>query len=151
MVVKLRPGWAYNAKGKAVPKDALNVSEALAPLLKGCTPPKPGKAPKRPAYPFVLKGSVKMTPRRYALLTVVLTEALSWVEKADFRGGGYAHGLRWCSIWDGHDVSSTLTTLRRLRLIRWQEPLIVGIPTVTLTARGLQALLEYEQLRESTQ
>lgn len=177
MVIKLRPGWVYNAKGKAVPKETVDVyrvvahgrlmPDAIMVTDKGLVAvemkdthtkrnrsreeliairasyAKRGKSP--PKHPFVLEGAVKMTPRRYELLSAVLTEALSWVRAPDFRfGGNWARDWRWSPRWDGKQVDGTLTTLRRLRLIRWREKALEAIPEVTLTARGLQAIEEYE-------
>lgn len=152
MVVKLRPGWAYNAKGKAVPKEALDVGEALSPLLQGLTPPakrwsrdngsKP-KARDKLKHPYVLDGRVKMTPRRYELLSVVFTGLLDWVLDAEWNyhlrhSGPVDHIMM--PLWLGKRVESTITTLHQLRLIRWTR----GTVECRLTASGLEAMEQYE-------
>lgn len=152
-MVKLRPGYAYDSKGRPykVDKQAPKPQPAPRPWHEHSKEEQAtiraayharGKA--TPKHPFVLEGAVKMTPRRYELLSVVLAEGLLWVRAPDFRGGGYPREWRWSPRWGDKQVEGTLTTLRRLRLIRWREPTYDGIPEVTLTARGLAAIEEYE-------
>jgi hypothetical protein len=148
VVIKLRRGWVYNSKGKAVPKEALDVSEALAPLLKGLTPPPPKRAIVK-KHPFVLEGRVKMTPRRYEILSAVFIDGLDWIMDAvwnyHYHHGPVDHIMM--PIWDGKRVESTLTTLHKLRLVRWTR----GTINVNLTASGLQAMEEYEAYKGVTQ
>lgn len=151
MVVKLRPGWAYNKAGKAVPAETLEQHEAKRITLKwshdnGSKP----KARNKLVHPFVLDGRVKMTPRRYELLSVALCGLLEWMLDADWsyytRGAGPLDHIMMPQ-WAGKRVESTLTTLHKLRLVRWTR----GTINVNVTASGLEAMEQYEAYKGVTQ
>lgn len=150
MAAKLRPGWAYNSKGKAVPVETLEQHETKRTIAKWSQDNGSGaRKPKVLKHPFVLDGRVRMTPRRYELLSAVLTETLQWTYAADFMGshGGAPSRLYWAPLWGGKHVDGTLTTLHKLRLIRWQRGAEdITLPNrICLTASGLRAIEEYEE------
>lgn len=142
MVAKLRPGWAYNAKGKAVPVETLE-QHATQPAKRwsrdnGSKP----KARNKLVHPFVLDGRVKMTPRRYELLSVVFAGLLEWVTDIDWaRRSIYgSRDFLMMPVWANKRVESTMTTLHKLRLVKWTR----GTINCHLTASGLEAMEQYE-------
>lgn len=146
MVIKLRPGWAYNAKGKAVAAETLEQVET-APAKRWSRDNGTKKPRSKLVHPFVLDGRVKMTPRRYELLTVALCGLLEWVTDIDWalRTNYQDFGASiMMPLWAGKRVESTLTTLHKLRLVRWTR----GTINVNVTASGLEAMEQYEAYQQ---
>lgn len=100
-----------------------------------------------PKHPLVLGGAVKMTPRRYEILSHVLAGALQWRKEPIWSYGGPPREFGWMPYCGGTQINGVLTTLHRLRLVRWQRGNDADISPrgVELTSRGLFALEEYEQ------
>ncbi len=98
---------------------------------------------------IVLNGKVKLTERRREILFhIACTDDMRYPVMPVFRGGrgNPPNGFHPRPLLGGVNVEGIVRYLRRHRLVRWSVPMGLlrtpRCPAPTITARGMDALLE---------